>query len=72
MYEVGAKSVIEKILPVVDNFERGMATLNEEEAHSPFAEGLDKIYLYIFTLSEHGAKLGSEETRSVYELRQCG
>ena len=35
-------------------------------------EGLDKIYLYIFTLSEHGAKLGSEETRSVYELRQCG
>ena len=37
MYEVGAKSVIEKILPVVDNFERGMATLSEEEAHSPFA-----------------------------------
>lgn len=52
MYEVGAKSVIEKILPVVDNFERGMATLNEEEAHSPFAEGMDKIYKQLLTALE--------------------
>ncbi|MCI8549840.1 MAG: nucleotide exchange factor GrpE [Lachnospiraceae bacterium] len=52
MYEVGAKSVIEKILPVVDNFERGMATLNEEEAHSPFAEGMDKIYKQLLTTLE--------------------
>ena len=49
MFEVGAKSVIEKILPVVDNFERGMASLNEEEAHSPFAEGMDKIYKQLLT-----------------------
>ena len=49
MYEVGARSVIEKILPVVDNFERGMATLKEEEAHSPFAEGMDKIYKQLLT-----------------------
>lgn len=52
MYEVGAKSVIEKILPVVDNFERGMATLKEEEAHSPFAEGMDKIYKQLLTTLE--------------------
>ena len=52
MYEVGAKSVIEKILPVVDNFERGMATLSAEEAHSPFAEGMDKIYKQLLTTLE--------------------
>ena len=52
MYEVGARSVIEKILPVVDNFERGMATLKEEEAHSPFAEGMDKIYKQLLTTLE--------------------
>ena len=52
MFEVGAKSVIEKILPVVDNFERGMASLNEEEAQSPFAEGMDKIYKQLLTVLE--------------------
>ncbi len=52
MYEIGAKSVIEKILPVVDNFERGMASLKEEEAHSPFAEGMDKIYKQLLTTLE--------------------
>ena len=36
MFETGAKSVIEKILPVVDNFERGLATVPEEEKGSPF------------------------------------
>ena len=52
MFEVGAKSVIEKILPVVDNFERGMASLSEEEAQSPFAEGMDKIYKQLLTVLE--------------------
>ncbi len=52
MFEVGAKSVIEKVLPVVDNFERGMATLKDEEAHSPFAEGMDKIYKQLLTVLE--------------------
>lgn len=52
MFEVGAKSVIEKILPIVDNFERGMATLDEEEARSPFAEGMDKIYKQLLTTLE--------------------
>ena len=44
MYEVGAKSVIEKILPVVDNFERGLATIPEEEKGSAFADGMNMIY----------------------------
>lgn len=44
MFETGAKSVIEKILPVVDNFERGLATVPEEETTSPFAEGMNMIY----------------------------
>ena len=44
MYEVGAKSVIEKILPVVDNFERGLATIPEEEKGSAFADGMSMIY----------------------------
>ena len=44
MFETGAKSVIEKILPVVDNFERGLAAIPEEEAKSSFAEGMNMIY----------------------------
>ncbi len=44
MFEVGAKDMIEKILPVVDNFERGMATVPPEEKESPFVDGMDKIY----------------------------
>ena len=44
MFETGAKSVIEKILPVVDNFERGLATIPEDDKATPVAEGMDKIY----------------------------
>lgn len=44
MFETGAKSVIEKILPVVDNFERGLAALSEEEKKQPFAEGMNMVY----------------------------
>lgn len=44
MFEVGAKSVIEKILPVVDNFERGLGSLSDEEKETPFAQGMDKVY----------------------------
>ena len=52
MFEVGAKSVIEKILPVVNNFERGLKALPEEEKESPFAEGMDKIYKQLLTTLE--------------------
>lgn len=44
MYEVGAKAIIEKILPVVDNFERGVAALSEEDLDSPVGQGMNLIY----------------------------
>lgn len=44
MFETGAKSVIEKILPVVDNFERGLAAVPEAEKGGAFAEGMEMIY----------------------------
>lgn len=57
MYEVGAKDVIEKILPVVDNFERGFKAVSEEELATPFAEGMDKIYKQLLkTLEDLGVK----------------
>ena len=43
MYTIGAKDIVEKILPVVDNFERGLATVEHPE-DDPFAEGMNKIY----------------------------
>ena len=49
MFETGAKSVIEKILPVVDNFERGLAGLSEEEMKQPFAEGMNMVYKQLMT-----------------------
>lgn len=55
MYEIGAKSVIEKILPVIDNFERGFATVTEEGKADPFVEGMDKVYKQMMTtLNEIG------------------
>ncbi len=55
MFEVGAKSAFEKILPVIDNFERGLATLSDEEREQPFASGIDKTYRQLMTaLSEAG------------------
>ncbi len=49
MFETGAKSVIEKILPVVDNFERGLASVPEEEKDSGFAQGMEMIYKQLMT-----------------------
>ena len=49
MFEMGAKSVVEKILPVVDNFERGLAAIPEEDKASPFAEGMNMIYKQLMT-----------------------
>ena len=44
MFEIGAKDIIEKVLPVVDNFERGLSALSDEEKESAFAQGIEKIY----------------------------
>lgn len=65
MYEMGARSVIEKILPVIDNFERGLDTVPEEEKDSPFTEGMRMIYKQLMTeLDNIGVKpieaLGTE------------
>ncbi|NBH81431.1 nucleotide exchange factor GrpE [bacterium C-53] len=49
MYEIGAKGVIEKILPVVDNFERGLAAVPPEEKDSAFVEGMNMIYKQLMT-----------------------
>ena len=51
MYEIGAKSIIEKILPVVDNFERGLAAVPEEKhTEDPFVDGMDKVYKQLMTM----------------------
>ena len=44
MYEIGAKDIIEKLLPIVDNFERGLATIPEDDENSAFANGMKMIY----------------------------
>ena len=49
MFETGAKSVIEKILPVIDNFERGLMTVPEDDKESPFVDGMNKIYKQMVT-----------------------
>ncbi|MBQ8592366.1 MAG: nucleotide exchange factor GrpE [Lachnospiraceae bacterium] len=53
MFETGAKSVIEKILPVVDNFERGLQTIPEGDKNTPFAEGMNMIYKQLMTELEN-------------------
>ena len=49
MYETGAKSVIEKILPVIDNFERGLQAVPEDQKDDPFVDGMNKIYKQMMT-----------------------
>lgn len=49
MFETGAKSVIEKILPVIDNFERGLSTVSAEELETGFASGMNMIYKQLLT-----------------------
>ena len=53
MFETGAKSVIEKILPVVDNFERGLATVPEEKQEDPFVDGMSRVYKQLLTELEN-------------------
>lgn len=49
MYDMGAKTIIEKMLPVVDNFERGLAAVPEEQKEDAFVMGMDKIYKQLMT-----------------------
>lgn len=52
MYEIGAKDIIEKILPVVDNFERGLGAVTEEQKEDSFVAGMEMIYKQIMTTLE--------------------
>ena len=52
MYEVGAKSIVEKLLPVVDNFERGFLTVAEEDKDDAFVKGMEMVYKQLMTMLE--------------------
>lgn len=57
MFDMGAKSIVEKILPVVDNFERGLAVVPEENKEDPFVDGMNRIYRQLLTeLDNMGVK----------------
>lgn len=57
MFEIGAKDIIEKILPTIDNFERGLDTISEEEKEGAFVQGIEKIYKqFVSNLQEAGVK----------------
>lgn len=57
MYVVGAKEIVEKILPIVDNFERGLAQVPEEQKEDPFVDGMSKVYKQLTTaLGEAGVE----------------
>lgn len=49
MFEIGAKSIVEKILPVIDNFERGLAAITDDMKDHSFVEGMDKVYRQMLT-----------------------
>ena len=52
MYEIGAKAIVEKLLPVVDNFERGFSTVAEEDKDDAFVKGMEMVYKQLMTMLE--------------------
>ena len=52
MYEIGAKDIIDKILPVIDNFERGLAVVPEDKKDDSFVQGMEMIYKQLMTTLE--------------------
>ena len=52
MYEIGAKAIVEKLLPVVDNFERGFSTVAEEDKDDAFVKGMEMVYKQMMTMLE--------------------
>ena len=57
MFDMGAKTIVEKVLPVIDNFERGLAAVPEDKKEDAFVVGMDKIYKqFLTTLEEAGVK----------------
>ena len=79
MYAVGAKDVIEKILPVIDNFERGLKSIPEDQKGGPVASGMEMIYKQLITVLSDlgvtpieavGQEFRSEERRVGKECNQ--
>ena len=59
MFDMGAKTIVEKILPVIDNFERGLAAVPDDKKDDPFITGMDKVYKQMLTeLDAAGVKRG--------------
>lgn len=57
MFEIGATSIVEKVLPVIDSFERGLEIVPEDDADNAFVEGMEKVYKQLLTcLEEAGVK----------------
>lgn len=57
MFEIGAKDIVEKILPVIDNFERGLATVPEAEKEGAFVQGIELVYKQLLkALEDAGVK----------------
>lgn len=51
-YDMGAMGVLEKLLPVIDNFERGLDAVSEEEKDSAFVQGINQIYKQFVAVME--------------------
>lgn len=64
MFEIGAKTVVEKMLPVIDNFERGLLAVPEEEKETPFVQGVELVYKQLLTAFE---ELGVKPIEAVGE-----
>lgn len=57
MFEIGARDILEKVLPVIDNFERGLGAISDEEKENAFVQGFEKIYKQMVTsLTDVGLK----------------
>jgi molecular chaperone GrpE len=69
MFDAGARSVVEKILPIVDNFERGITTVPEEEKDSAFVKGIQMIYKQ---LSEELDKMGVKPIEAAWKAVRSG
>lgn len=52
MFEIGAKDIVEKILPIIDNFERGLSSVPEDDKDSAFVQGIEQIYKQLITALE--------------------
>ena len=59
MFDMGAKTIVEKVLPVIDNFERGLAAVPEDKKEDAFVVGMDKIYKQFLTTLEEAGRISA-------------